>query len=916
MNLKSFPKYIYIALFFLISLAPACLFTFLYFSNADSASSNQPQANIEKGINIDFPKVILPEGINESFDDECETWINQNLPYRDVILSNINTVLGDALKIPTSNVIVGREGWIFSNETLDNYLDRNALSESEIQNIGITLSLIQERVEDNEGTFLFVPAPNKNTIYPEYMPIRYVRGSENDLTRLYKVLEEDDVNYANLKEALCAAKDIAKDLPEDSIEDTAKYSTDSAESPFESPRLFYKRDTHWTVFGAMVGYENIMAGLGKTPNSYDLNDFAADYSRKSDLDKLLYPFNTRSDEEYIVPDQLDYEGFEFMFPTGVTDTKAQLENFMSDKEDHDNNFTTMQRTPEDSSSLYMIRDSFGRALLPYMIDSFAEATFVRTTTPSIENSLACSDVVYEICERNLKNIISSAPFMYAPERKDLNTTEGIIYGSKLNRCYYSDEGYAYRIFGIIDRNMIDQDGRIYVRLADAKSHNYTFEAFPILEESLLLDEFNEEEKKLLNNKEKIRGFSLYIDKNGLEGDSFDASILSGSYETEILVNVSADSEATADLDNSAVAVPNPYGDENGDHQLVYRDASIGIGDNINSLKAGLGAQVAPSEIIVSCLSGNDAVVYYYPNITIETEMDGTIYYISLMDNSYSDGKKDATTKGGLTLGSDNMKIFDLFGKPARENDKNCTYQTEHINITYTYKGGKINSITLEDRKYVNEDDFAEGDNDTPSGVKYESGVAHLYDDSNAMQTGWQIIDGEYLFFDRTSGERIVGQTVDGIEIGEDGEVNLSDYEKNKIETMIRAHQIVLENTNPSDSMEEKRRKIFDWVLSFPYRRGMRVRDYMNDEGVELLFANDFFDEEIGDCVSESAALAILFHEIGYNNVYWVHDTGHAWVRSDDKLFDPVFAEGRDFNANYDAEFTDYRKTMAHSMLIY
>lgn len=223
-------------------------------------------------------------------------------------------------------------------------------------------------------------------------------------------------------------------------------------------------------------------------------------------------------------------------------------------------------------------------------------------------------------------------------------------------------------------------------------------------------------------------------------------------------------------------------------------------------------------------------------------------------------------------------------------------QTEHINVTYTYKGGKINSIILEDRKYINEDDFAESDSETPSGVEYESGVGHLYDDSHLMQTGWQIVDG--------------------IEIGEDGEVNLSDYEKEKIATMMRAHEIMLENTSPSDTMEEKRKKVFDWVLSFPYRRGMRVRDYMNDEGVELLFANDFFDEGIGDCVSESAALAFLFHEIGYTNVYWVHDTGHSWVRSDDKLYDPVFAEGRSMKDNYDAEFTDYRKTMVHSMLIY
>ena len=395
-------------------------------------------------------------------------------------------------------------------------------------------------------------------------------------------------------------------------------------------------------------------------------------------------------------------------------------------------------------------------------------------------------------------------------------------------------------------------------------------------------------------------------------------LISGNNESGVIVSVSVDSAKADSEEFQQGNYTNPYVDENASHKLIYRGVEIGIGDNINVLKSQLGDQSAPSEIITSCLSGTDALMFYYPNITIEADMEGVIYNISLMENSYSDGKEDAVTARGITLGSDKMDIWDKVGKPTKENDRNCTYETEHLKITYSYKSGKVTSVILEDKKYSAIDDAEDENSQEIPGVEYTGGNTYLYDDGHTMQTGWQIIDGEYYFFDRITGERIVGQTVDGIDIGEDGEVDLSDYQKNKIETMMKAHKIVEQTTSPQDTMEEKRLKVFNWVLSFPYHRYRHIRDVYKEEGIEIVEANDIFEEGAGDCVSESAALAFLFHEIGYNNVYWVHDTGHSWVRSDDRLYDPLFAESksRSFESNYDAPFTDYRDTMVHSMLIY
>lgn len=873
--MKKFLKITYILVFLLISLTPMMLYVF-------EPDNGQDETNIEKTSKLETPKYRKDGKFNEAFGDECEAWLNQNIPHRGWIISNSNVLLSDVLKMPAANVVAGRDGWIFSNETLDNYMDLNAMSDEEIKVMGVTLSLVQERIEASGGEFLFVPVPNKNSIYPEYMPMRYLKADDNNLTRIYEGLDEAGVNYVNLKDSLLKAKDNSDE------------------------RLYYKRDTHWTAPGALVGYRDIVKGLGKTPVDTDFS-YSVECNRVSDLDKLLYPTTNRYDEEYVVDNPIDYDGFRFLKPGDVEDNKAQLDNFMSDREDHDNDFITKNDMVSDGSYLYMVRDSFARALLPYLIATYDEARFVRTSSPSFENMPKGVDVVYEICERNLERVIDTPPVMFAPEREDFKTSYSALDN---NTTKGVDEGYAYKLYGELDPKFVADDMRIYLRLVDSNGKTFVFEAFPTYDEAV--------------------GYVAYLDKSVLGETSYTVSIISDNMEIPNAFRLPQDCVADEESDNKQEIKDNPYKSENKNHQIVLNGTAFGVGDNMYALKSKLGSQTEPAETIYSCLSGTDAVLYHYPSVTIETDIDGYIYYIAMETEEYGDSEEVETegdassdeetlvaTDGGISLGENKMDIWDKLGKPTRENDKYCIYQMEHVRATYSYKSGKITSIILEekDASLLEEETTTEEDQ-VAAGIEYENGHTYLYDENHVLMTGWQSIGEDYYFFDRLTGERIVDQTIDGITIGPDGELELTDYDKRKIETMIKAHKIVVANTNPEDSMETKRKKVFDWVLKFPYSRPRIIGEVYRIQGIEIIEANDIFDGGSGDCVSESAALAFLFHEVGYENVYWVHDTGHSWVRCDDRLFDPLFAEARDYNANYNAPFTDYRSTMAYSMKIY
>ena len=147
--------------------------------------------------------------------------------------------------------------------------------------------------------------------------------------------------------------------------------------------------------------------------------------------------------------------------------------------------------------------------------------------------------------------------------------------------------------------------------------------------------------------------------------------------------------------------------------------------------------------------------------------------------------------------------------------------------------------------------------------------------------------------------------VDGIQIQKDGTAKKTKANVRKIQTMIKARAVVDEITDENDSKVEKREKCFKWIFQFPYRRYRLLKPIYKQEGWEVDFANDIFDNKKGCCVSESSALAFLFHECGYKTVYICHDTGHAWVELEGRVYDPLFAEAKDYEQYYNRSYKGF-----------
>jgi alginate O-acetyltransferase complex protein AlgJ len=140
---------------------------------------------------------------------------------------------------PSPRVILGKEGWLFDDATVD-YFRAPALTAEELEKWRLFLEERQRFVEAEHLPYLAVIAPSPCSIYPEFLPDSVRRGARE--TRLDQLLEylrrHSHVRILDVRPALLEAK--------------------------AAGRLYNRTDTHWNDLGAYVAYREIIRALAPT----------------------------------------------------------------------------------------------------------------------------------------------------------------------------------------------------------------------------------------------------------------------------------------------------------------------------------------------------------------------------------------------------------------------------------------------------------------------------------------------------------------------------------------------------------------------------------------------------------------------------------------------------------------------------
>ena len=173
-------------------------------------------------------------------------------------------------------------------------------------------------------------------------------------------------------------------------------------------------------------------------------------------------------------------------------------------------------------------------------------------------------------------------------------------------------------------------------------------------------------------------------------------------------------------------------------------------------------------------------------------------------------------------------------------------------------------------------------------------------DLPATEHGWIECNGKYYFYNRSTGVLQLGGAACGIELNDDGSAVMTAYAYEKIPMMVRAKQIVDSICNPGDSLATKQEKCYQYVAKYPYLlKEYPVGNYINNWNcLDAHYANNILNgygdqDKLGaECVGEAAALAYLYAELDFGDVYLYISPIHGWVYAGGRYWDPLFIESK------------------------
>lgn len=369
-------------------------------------------------------------GINLNVLDEAADYISDHFALRQRLIT-ANAALEAAVFQTSSqdSVLLGREGWLFYRETLDDYLRTDPLSDRELFCAAHTLALLTEYAQNRGASLTFTVAPNKASLYPQYLPnVGSPLEGEDDIDRLVPLLEAQGVRYADLF------------------------------APFreEEQVLYHAADSHWTSRGAALAHDALVDALGLEGRTrwFALPGQETD-THRGDLYEMLYPTGTGRE-----PDTEFDQPFAFDYVRPIRSAEDQR---------------IETQAPGQTGSLLMFRDSFGNTLHSFLAEEYGQALFSRTMPyqMSLLDETGADTVIIELVERNLDYLAERAPIFPAPLRVLSGQPPQGEAKAAVTAPADSQLAGRIRLEGTIS-GTIDTDSPIYVQLGEA-----LYEASPV-----------------------------------------------------------------------------------------------------------------------------------------------------------------------------------------------------------------------------------------------------------------------------------------------------------------------------------------------------------------------------------------------------------------------------------------------------
>jgi alginate O-acetyltransferase complex protein AlgJ len=316
----------------------------------------------------------LPRNFKEAtlYSDRWLNFYRDHFGFRNTLIRGVALTKFHGLGADTDGrVLVGRDGWLFLRPDGDQnfiaFRGLNPFSEDELDAWQHVLEQRAAWLAARGIPCLFVIPPNKETVYPEYLPdeVSPIRPPSR-LDQLVEHVREthSPIHLLDLRSALLAAK--------------------------KSGRLYFKTDTHWNDLGAYVAYRAIMDSAKELLPNWNIvpqprSNFVPGTAPvvEGDLARMMDMSDQYPDEWLSLTRKIP-----FNVPPGAMDPKGMAVTDLNDR--------ALPR-------LVFYHDSFAIALAPMIGPNFRHIfwSFNYEVDPKVIESEKPDLVIDEFLERNL-----------------------------------------------------------------------------------------------------------------------------------------------------------------------------------------------------------------------------------------------------------------------------------------------------------------------------------------------------------------------------------------------------------------------------------------------------------------------------------------------------------------------------------
>lgn len=339
----------------------------LFDRGADTRGENRAPA--------EFPPWRFSRKPLMNFPRQFEAYFQDHFPFRKALLDLTLAFKSRWLGVSTNDhVIIGLDNWLFVTD-LRVGKDADVLrpfTDGELKAWRERLQARHDELARRGIRYLFVVAPDAQTIYPEYLP-PHLRSRLPERSRLDQLMEDLQTNTTvatvDLRPALKAAKSREK--------------------------VYFNSDSHWNGAGAIIAYREIVGALAKwMPSLVPLSSDDLIVLRGNGPGGLAQGLPnpdsyTDTFPEWVIPRQFKASAVTEAdkLPRGVTVRYVQKPS---------NDYRMVGR-------VVVVHDSFGEYLHPLLSQHFQLTDYMQTYSLDQRDvlDLAPDVVIHEIVERHL-----------------------------------------------------------------------------------------------------------------------------------------------------------------------------------------------------------------------------------------------------------------------------------------------------------------------------------------------------------------------------------------------------------------------------------------------------------------------------------------------------------------------------------